>query len=58
MAPIRGGDISGQFNGHLVPNVSVETERPLPSTNGEYTVSISGTVEVCTSTITQLADTF
>ncbi|EHK25851.1 uncharacterized protein TRIVIDRAFT_32329 [Trichoderma virens Gv29-8] len=35
--PIRGGSISGQFNGHLVSNISSEIEHVLPLTSGEYT---------------------
>lgn len=40
MVPIRSGNITGQFNGHLVENVSSETERILNSTSGVYSVSI------------------
>lgn len=36
---IRGGSINGQFNGHLVSNISSEVEHVLPLTNGEFTVS-------------------
>ncbi|KAL6786383.1 hypothetical protein J3E68DRAFT_432936 [Trichoderma sp. SZMC 28012] len=34
---IRGGTINGQFNGHLVANISSEVEHVLPLTNGEFT---------------------
>lgn len=40
MVPIATGDISGQFNGHLVENLSAETERLLNSKTGTYSVSI------------------
>ncbi|OBT82617.1 hypothetical protein VE02_07969 [Pseudogymnoascus sp. 03VT05] len=36
MVPILTGDISGQFNGNLIANLSAETERLLNSKNGTY----------------------
>ncbi|KAH8654202.1 hypothetical protein BGZ61DRAFT_524296 [Ilyonectria robusta] len=37
MVPVWGGDIKGQFNGHIVENITSSYEKALPSTSGEYT---------------------
>lgn len=37
--PICGGITNGQFNGHLISNISSEIEHILPFTSGEYHVS-------------------
>jgi hypothetical protein len=42
MVPIVSGDLKGQFNGHLVPNLTSETERILPGSNGANSVSADG----------------
>ncbi|KAL5346415.1 hypothetical protein ACLOAV_008686 [Pseudogymnoascus australis] len=36
LVPIVTGNITGQFNGHLIPNLSAETERLLNSNTGTY----------------------
>lgn len=40
MVPFVSGNVTGQFNGRLIPNLSAETERLLDSKNGTYSVSI------------------
>ncbi len=48
IVPIVGGDIKGKFNGHVVANLSSETERVLPGSNGANSVSIlSISLRVC-----------
>lgn len=39
IAPIPSGQVQGKFVGHLLPNISVETERLMPGSNGGNTVS-------------------
>ena len=48
MVPIVSGDLKGQFNGHLVPNLTSETERILPGSNGANSVS-PDTIATCHS---------
>lgn len=38
MAPIFGGQVKGKFNGQLHPNISAETERLLPGSDGSRSV--------------------
>lgn len=37
--PIVSGNLTGKFNGHLVPNLSSATERLLPGSDGANSVS-------------------
>lgn len=46
VAPILGGQVMGKFNGQLHPNISAETERLMPGSNGRNTVSYHSTLNL------------
>ncbi|KAJ6785888.1 hypothetical protein PWT90_07914 [Aphanocladium album] len=41
VAPILGGQVQGKFNGQLHPNISAETERLMPGSDGRNTLADS-----------------